>query len=282
MANEFKAKNGIITPKLESTVATGTAPLIVASTTAVTNLNADLLDGNHASAFATSGHTHNYLPLAGGTMTGAITFAAGQTWPTFNQNTTGSAATLTTARTLTIGSTGKTFNGSANVSWTLAEIGAYSSSNPSGFTSNTGTVTSITGGSYLTGGTITTSGTLAVDATSANTASKVVARDASGNFIANVISAVDFNSTSDAKLKENVENFEALSIINNINPIKFTWKDSGKKSYGVIAQELEKILPELVTEREDGFKGVSYIPMIAMLIDAVKTLDARVKELEIK
>ena len=41
-----------------------------------------------------------------------------------NQNTTGSAATLTTARTLTIGSTGKTFNGSANVSWTTAEIGA--------------------------------------------------------------------------------------------------------------------------------------------------------------
>jgi hypothetical protein len=44
--------------------------------------------------------------------------------PTLNQNTTGSAATLTTARTLTIGSTGKTFNGSANVAWTLAEIGA--------------------------------------------------------------------------------------------------------------------------------------------------------------
>ena len=39
-----------------------------------------------------------------------------------NQNTTGSAATLTTARTLTIGNTGKTFNGSANVSWTSAEI----------------------------------------------------------------------------------------------------------------------------------------------------------------
>ena len=65
-----------------------------------------------------------FLPLAGGTMTGAIAFAGGQTWPTFNQNTTGSAATLTTARTLTIGDTGKTFNGGANVSWTLAEIGA--------------------------------------------------------------------------------------------------------------------------------------------------------------
>lgn len=64
------------------------------------------------------------LPLSGGTMTGAISFAATQTWPTFNQNTSGSAASLTTARTFTIGSTGKTFNGSANVSWTLAEIGA--------------------------------------------------------------------------------------------------------------------------------------------------------------
>jgi hypothetical protein len=62
------------------------------------------------------------LPLAGGTMTGAITFAAGQTWPTFNQNTTGSAATLTTGRT--IGMTGDvtwtsgSFNGSANVTGT--------------------------------------------------------------------------------------------------------------------------------------------------------------------
>ena len=64
----------------------------------------------------------SYLPLAGGTMTGAITFAGGQTWPTFNQNTTGSAATLTTGRT--IGMTGdvtwtsSSFNGSANVTGT--------------------------------------------------------------------------------------------------------------------------------------------------------------------
>ena len=49
------------------------------------------------------------------------------TFPTLNQNTTGSAATLTTARTLTIGSTGKTFDGSASVSWSLTEIGAAAS-----------------------------------------------------------------------------------------------------------------------------------------------------------
>jgi len=49
------------------------------------------------------------------------------TFPTLNQSTTGSAATLTTARTFTIGSTGKTFDGSAGVSWTLGEIGAAAS-----------------------------------------------------------------------------------------------------------------------------------------------------------
>jgi len=51
MTNEFKARNGIITPTVTSTVSTGTAPLIVTSTTKVDNLNADLLDGKHASEF---------------------------------------------------------------------------------------------------------------------------------------------------------------------------------------------------------------------------------------
>lgn len=54
------------------------------------------------------------LPLDGGTMTGAINFAAGQTWPTFNQSTTGNAGTATklaTARTIN----GTSFDGSANI-----------------------------------------------------------------------------------------------------------------------------------------------------------------------
>ena len=62
-------------------------------------------------------------------------------------------------------------------------------------TYNVGTVTSIVAGSYLTGGTITSSGTVAVDATTTNTASKIVARDASGNFAAGTITAT-LNGTS--------------------------------------------------------------------------------------
>jgi len=61
---------GIVSGRLfSSSVATGTAPLIINSTTACTNLNADLLDGSHASAFATSSHTHGLSSLTGDTYT---------------------------------------------------------------------------------------------------------------------------------------------------------------------------------------------------------------------
>lgn len=66
MANEFKARNGVITPVVTATAATGTAPLSVTSTTVCTNLNADLLDGKHASEFVT-GATKIPFYLASGT-----------------------------------------------------------------------------------------------------------------------------------------------------------------------------------------------------------------------
>lgn len=101
--------------QLTSTLATGTAPLKVTSTTLNTNLNADLLDGIHATGLLTalSSSTSTNLSLTVGGTTKTITSLAATT-----------AAKLQTARTLTIGNTGKTFDGSGNVSWSLAEIGA--------------------------------------------------------------------------------------------------------------------------------------------------------------
>ena len=79
-------------------------------------------------------------------------------------------------------------------------------------TTNTGTVTSIIAGTYLTGGTITTTGTLAVDATNLNTASKVVARDASGNFNAGTITAA---------LSGNATTATTLQTARTINGVSF-------------------------------------------------------------
>lgn len=91
------------------------------------------------------------------------------------------------------------------------------------------------------------------------------------------VTAIDFNSTSDQTLKVNVESLtSALEVLKQINPVSFNWKDTGEKSYGVIAQEIEKILPELVKDN-NGTKTVNYIPLIAFLIEAVLELDQKLE-----
>jgi len=123
-----------------------------------------------------------------GTVT-SVDVSGGTTGLTTSGGPITSSGTITLAGTLAVANGGTGATTTANA---LTNLGAYPASNPSGYTTNTGTVTSVTGGSYLTGGTITTSGTLAVDATSANTVSKVVARDASGNFAAGQITATSY------------------------------------------------------------------------------------------
>lgn len=94
------------------------------------------------------------------------------------------------------------------------------------------------------------------------------------------ITAVDLNTTSDAKYKENVEHVSsALNIIGDIQGVSFNWKETGSKSYGIIAQELQKILPELVHSTERGL-SVSYLPLIAILIEAVKEQQKQIDELK--
>jgi hypothetical protein len=94
------------------------------------------------------------------------------------------------------------------------------------------------------------------------------------------LTAIDFNSASDKSLKENIETLSnSIETLEKINPVRFTWKDSGKVSYGVIAQEIEKILPELVKNDAD-YKSISYIPLIALLIDVVKKHELEIEEIK--
>ena len=95
------------------------------------------------------------------------------------------------------------------------------------------------------------------------------------------VNATDYNSTSDVKLKDNINTINnGLEIITSIDPISFNWKENGKKSYGVIAQDIEKILPELVSGEDT--KHVSYIQLIAFLIAAIKELNDKIEELKNK
>ena len=99
-------------------------------------------------------------------------------------------------------------------------------------------------------------------------------------------------STSDERLKENVTPIEnALDKVSQIQGVEFDWKplsDEEKRSIhgneghdvGVIAQEVEKILPEVVQERDNGYKAVKYEKIIPLLVEAIKELQAEVQELK--
>lgn len=117
------------------------------------------------------------------------------------------------------------------------------------------------------------------DATSTNTPNTIVKRDATGSFAANIVTATDVNTTSDYRLKTDFWGVDA-SIIDKLNPVKFRWKESDTEAYGLIAQEVEQVAPELVMTREDGFKGVFYQQIISLLIENVKQLNNRVSQLE--
>jgi hypothetical protein len=94
-------------------------------------------------------------------------------------------------------------------------------------------------------------------------------------------------SSSDIKLKDNIRVIESpLEKISKINGVSFNWNDKqsvyevGKKDYGVIAQEVEEVLPELVTTRENGYKAVRYEKIVSLLIEATKAQQAQIEDLK--
>lgn len=96
-----------------------------------------------------------------------------------------------------------------------------------------------------------------------------------------VLTVVDLNSTSDIREKTSLSKIDdPISILKKIEGYSFNWKETGNKSYGVIAQYLEEILPELVGENDRGMKNVRYLPLIAILIEGIKDLSAQIEEIK--
>ena len=96
--------------------------------------------------------------------------------------------------------------------------------------------------------------------------------------------------SSDSRLKQNIKPItSALDIIEGLNPVSYNWnkkaialnsiKDDIRTNYGVIAQEVEKILPDLV-HQTNGYKSVDYIQMIGILLAGVRELNCRINNLE--
>ena len=96
------------------------------------------------------------------------------------------------------------------------------------------------------------------------------------------LSATVFTSLSDRTQKEDIRPIEnAIGIVNQLTGVRYNWKNNtNKPSIGLIAQDVEEVIPEVVVEMADGLKSVSYGNIVAVLIEAIKEQQVRIEELE--
>ena len=92
--------------------------------------------------------------------------------------------------------------------------------------------------------------------------------------------ATAFYASSDKRLKENIKEFEPKNSILNLPVVEFDFKDSGKHQIGCIAQDLQKLFPELVETRDDGYLTIEENKLVYLLLLEIKKLNQRINILE--
>ena len=94
--------------------------------------------------------------------------------------------------------------------------------------------------------------------------------------------------SSDPRLKKNKKKIKnPLKILNKINGYTFDWKNYAKNvgthlvgsDYGVMADEIEEVMPELVNDRDNGYKGVKYEKIVPLLIECIKEQQVQINQL---
>ena len=201
--------------------------------------------GSGALVFATSPTL--VTPILGTPQSGTLTNCS---FPTLNQNTTGSAATLTTPRAIN----GVDFDGSSAI--TVPGNFADRTTNESGHavfisTSATGNQSMFTNTNYR---------------FNPSTAE---------------VSATSFNSTSDFNKKKDIETIvDALDIVKHLRGVTYNWKDTDRPGIGVIAQEVELYLPQVVVESDNESKTVQYGNMVGLLIEAIKQQQKQIEQMK--
>ena len=230
------------------------------------------------------------------------------TFPTLNQNTSGSAASLSailavasggtgTATPATVAGTGISVSGSFP-NQTITNTGATSivagtNISVSGATgavtvSVSGTVAAATNATNATNSAITDDTTTNsthypnfVAGTSGNQAEKVSSTKLTFNPSTGLLTSTDYNSSSDKRLKKNIKTVKsALDKVIALRGVTFDWKEGGSKAIGLIAQEVEKVIPEIVSQDESGYLGIKYNNLIGVLVEAIKDQQEQINTLK--
>lgn len=121
--------------------------------------------------------------------------------------------------------------------------------------------------------------------TGANTGQITTINVRSGDFTYNpstgVVSATEFSGTSDVRVKENISTLEnAMDKVSKLRGVSYTFRESGLENMGLIAQEVELVIPEVVRTNDMGFKSVTYGNIVGLLVEAIKELKQEIDELK--
>jgi hypothetical protein len=150
------------------------------------------------------------------------------------------------------------------------------------------TATSFVGnGSQLTGidATAIQTGTTKVQTNAARvdtiiSGSTIVSVNSGGMSVTGITTSTDFNSSSDINLKTNIQTIEnPIDKLLEINGVTFNWIENERASVGVIAQDVEKVLPQLVNDM-GAHKTVNYNGLIGLLVECIKHQQKQIDELK--
>lgn len=167
-----------------------------------------------------------------------------------------------------------------------AGIGSYNANTDFNiYSAGTGNIKFLNGSTWNSAGQLTALGTerMRIDS-SGNVGIGTTSPSEALNVSGNILATGNITAYSDARLKENVEPIDnALNKVEQISGNTYTrndLEDTERRYAGVIAQEVETVLPEAVKTTEDGTKVVDYNATIALLIEAVKELKSEVDVLK--
>ena len=106
---------------------------------------------------------------------------------------------------------------------------------------------------------------------------------AGGNIstLTGTVSALEVFSTSDRRLKSNIEPLaDSLNTIQQLTGVSFTYNANSQDSIGLVAQDVQAVLPQLVREGDNGFLTVNYGALVGLLIEGIKDISSRLTTLE--
>ena len=101
-----------------------------------------------------------------------------------------------------------------------------------------------------------------------------------GSIAQNGTTGIQLNTSSDARLKDVTGTARGLDVINNLNPVAYNWKSDNRADEGLIAQEVEKVMPNAVSQTKDGYYMMDYSKLVTPLVKAIQEQQEQIESLK--